>query len=310
MHFCKVSPLLRVRKARRTNWGLPARLTALLLLAPFSLPGEPPIEAISLPALRIDGLPARAHTQGMEWVDRHLFVTARREDVSPRRALLLRTDLGAAFWDVWDLTPLDAQGNPTAMDHPGGMQSDGARLWIPVAESKRKGRTLIRAYRIADLAPGQPPKPEREIPVHDHVGALAISSRENLMLGASWDTERVYVWDLEGKLRQTLAGADLTNRLLGKDPATPNGTGLAVQDWKWMEGQLFASGVAGKATKHSRLLVYMDFLQPTFRQRSVPLPEVAGVELAQEAMTMANGSLWFLPENLGATNRMFKTRLE
>jgi hypothetical protein len=67
------------------------------------------------------------------------YVTARRDDVHPRRALLLRTDARGTDWDVWDITPVDAHGALTTLDHPGGMQSDGDRLWIPLAESKRKG---------------------------------------------------------------------------------------------------------------------------------------------------------------------------
>ena len=109
------------------------------------------VDVVNLPPLRIEGRPARAHTQGLELAGGKYYVTARRDDVRPRRALLLRTDPAATGWDVWDITPMDAQGAVTGLDHPGGMQSDGTRLWIPVAESKRNSRAMIRAFLLADL---------------------------------------------------------------------------------------------------------------------------------------------------------------
>ena len=47
------------------------------------------LEEIKLPALRIQDQAAKAHTQGMELVGEIFFVTARRDDVRPKRALLL-----------------------------------------------------------------------------------------------------------------------------------------------------------------------------------------------------------------------------
>ena len=98
------------------------------------------VETINLPPLRIHGQAAKAHTQGLELAGGKYYVTARREDVRPKQALLLRADPGKADWDVWEITPQDAQGVATRLDHPGGLQSDGARLWIPLAESQRQGR--------------------------------------------------------------------------------------------------------------------------------------------------------------------------
>src|SRR6266446_7623703 len=89
------------------------------------------IDEIPLPALRIDGQPAKAHTQGLEVAAASYYVTARREDVRPKRALLLRTAKSATHWDVWDITPRDSGNTGMPLDHPGGMQSDGQRLWIP-----------------------------------------------------------------------------------------------------------------------------------------------------------------------------------
>ena len=210
---------MRRRHPGRNGAGIALACAAAWFLVAPSRAADPVPESVNLPALRLDGQPARAHTQGLEVVGGHYFVTARREDVRARRALLLRTDPTRSEWDVWDITPLDTQGQATTLDHPGGLQSDGTRLWIPVAESKRNGRTLIRVFPIAGLVSGQAPRPEREVPVDDHIGALAVSAPLALLLGASWDTERVYVWDLEGRLQRKLEGAELTSRTLGNGPS-------------------------------------------------------------------------------------------
>src|SRR5262249_48366315 len=158
-----------------------------------------PVEVVKLAPLLIDGRPARAHTQGLEIASGAFYVTARRDDPPPKRAFLLRTDPGRLDWDSWDVTPLDSQGALTAFDHPGGMQKDGDRLWIPVAESRRNGRSVIRAFSISRLTVGQRPTPEFEFAVNDHIGALAVLPTKRL-LGASWDTETVYLWDAGGHL--------------------------------------------------------------------------------------------------------------
>ena len=134
---------------------LSAAIAALVIYGSPLQAAELVIEEVRLPPLRIQGQPARAHTQGMEMDAGKFYVTARRDDVRPKRALLLRTNPSGADWEIWDITPLDARGELTTLDHPGGIQSDGTRLWIPLAESKRDGRSIIRAFPVSDLVVGQ-----------------------------------------------------------------------------------------------------------------------------------------------------------
>jgi hypothetical protein len=173
------------------------RLLLTALAALFFLPSDGfcaddlAVEAVGLPSLQIKGQAARAHTQGLEIIDGKYYVTARRDDVRPQRALLLRTALARTDWDVWDITPVDDQGEITTLDHPGGMQSDGMRLWIPLAESKRGGRSVIRAFQLKEMSVGQPLKSDFEFPVNDHIGAIAVSAESRLIYGASWGTQKI-----------------------------------------------------------------------------------------------------------------------
>jgi len=268
-------------------------------------------ETIRLPPLRIQGQAARAHTQGLELVAGMYYVTARREDVHPRRALLLRVDPAGTDWDVWDITPMDAQGVVSALDHPGGMQSDGRRLWIPLAESRRGGRSLIRVFPMAGMIPGQQLKAEFEFPVNDHVGAVAVDKKLGVVYGASWDTESVYVWSFAGLSKQTLSGTELESRGLGVVKGDNGRAGLAVQDWKVSEDCLFASGlyrghgIVGESPQ-SRLMCFAGFPESGFKRWSILLPKQNGIELAREAMVISGGLVHFLPEDLGASNRIFR----
>ena len=289
-------------------------LTVLLCLGPQSQADDLAVDVVSLPPLRIEGRPAKGHTQGLELAGGKYYVTARRQDMHPRQALLLRTDPAATAWDVWDITPLDAQGAATTLDHPGGMQSDGTRLWIPIAESRRNGRAVVRAYLLADLDAGRRPKPVLEFSVAEHIGAVAVSSEHGLLLGANWDTEKVYVWDLQGRVQRILKGSELEARGLGV-AADPEGrAGVAVQDWKFVGDLLYASGLFSSPRSltpapASRLSRFEHFLEPGFQRRSVTLPRKNGTELGREAMAISGGSVYFLPEDLGASNRMFRISL-
>jgi hypothetical protein len=289
-------------------------IAAVLLSLSPAMAADLTVTAIRLPALRPDGQQATAHTQGLEITPDKYYVTARREDVVPKRALLLRTEARGADWDVWDITPIDARGGLTTLDHPGGMQSDGERLWIPVAESKRKGRSLIRVVPMANLVPGQSVKPQFEFPVNDHIGAVAVWTARRLVFGANWDTETVYVWDFDGRLQRMLNGAELESRGLGVVSGANGRAGLAVQDWKVVGDRLFASGLfrgsgVVPGAPQSRLMSFADFPGPGLQWRSSVLPKQNGTELAREAMAIADGAAYFLPDDLGASNRMFRVSL-
>jgi hypothetical protein len=300
---------------RRLAWGLAWYVTFAVLFfhGSESRAEDLAVEVVSLPPLRIEGKPAKAHIQGLELAGGKYYMTARREDVRPRKALLLRTDAAATGWDTWDITPLDAQGASTGLDHPGGMQSDGTRLWIPVAESRRNSRAIIRAYLLADLEAGRRLKPAFEFPVSDHIGAVAVSIRQGVLLGANWDTEKVYVWDLKGQLQQVLSSDGLEARGLGVVAGPEGRAGIAVQDWKLVDDRLYASGLFGASklavvSPASRICWFDHFLGDSRRQ-TVPMPRRDGIELCREAMAISGDGAYFLPEDLGATNRLFRVAL-
>jgi hypothetical protein len=292
----------------------------LTALAALFLPGagvcaaDLAVEAVGLPALQIEGKAAEAHTQGLEIIDGKYYVTARRDDLPPQRALLLRTAPARTDWDVWDITPVDDQGKITTLDHPGGMQSDGMRLWIPLAESKRGGRSVIRGFQLKEMSVGRTLKSDFEFPVNDHIGAIAVSAESKLIFGANWDSEKIYVWEFTGRLRHTFGGTELKARGLGFVAGPEGRAGLTVQDWKQAGDRLFASGLFRSektdSAPKSRLSWFTGFSERQFRHSSVALPMQNGMELAGEAMAISGGNVYFLPEDLGASNRMFRVSID
>ena len=195
------------------------------------------------------------------------------------------------------------------------MQSDGKRLWIPVAQSVRHGRSIIRVFSLANLVPGRAATSDFEFEVPDHIGAIAVAPGQQRVFGASWDTETVYVWNFQGRLQRTLDGPDLVSRNLGAVRGAGGHAGIAVQDWKVAGDRFFASGLFTESNSvppppRSRLLIFQKFLEPAFECQTIRLPLREGTEIAQEAMAVSGGSVYFLPEDLGATNRVFRTSLE
>lgn len=287
-------------------------LGAGLVISPLVARAAPfEIEEIKLPPLRILGQPATAHSQGLEIINGTYYVTARREDVTPRRALLLRTAPDKLNWDVWDITPEAAPEATRLLDHPGGMQSDGERLWIPVAESRRNGRSVIRVFPLTALVAGRKPTPEFEFSVNDHIGAFAVAARLRLVLGASWDTETVYVWDLEGRMKQKLTGAALASRGLGTVTDGKGRSGVTVQDWKFDDDRLCASGLfrspgSSVTSPASRWLSFDRFLEPDCKPQVATVPRLGTTELAREGMAISAGVIHFLPNDLGASNRIYR----
>ena len=109
-----------------------------------------------------------------------------------------------------------------------------------------------------------------------------------------------------------MAGAEVGNRGLG---LSGPGGGVAVQDWKMIEGSMFASGLwktplPEEVSSKSRFLIYNNFLETGFQARTVRLPLYKGIELGREAMAVSDGFVYFLPEDLGPTNRLFRVRLD
>ena len=165
----------------------------------------------------VDELPLRFdshHPQGMARLGSTWWIST--VDIDARRGLVMAVDERG---NLIEQTPIGDESRY----HPGGMDFDGAALWIPCAEYRPDSTTTV--YR---LEPGG--APEHAFDVDDHVGALARCGSDGDLVGWSWGSRRFYRWSVDGQR--------LTARV---NP----GFFVDHQDCQWLDtGHLLCGGVA------------------------------------------------------------------
>jgi len=204
---------------------------------------------------------ATYHVQGLELTEQFYFVTS--VDKEQKRGWLFKIDRqNANLNSTIELTD-------RTLIHPGGLQFDGHYLWIPNAEYKSQGRTMIYGVDPDSL------EICTSFPVDDHIGAIA-SDGKNLLYGVNWDALHFYIWDFDG-------------HQLNK---VDSPTSMAYQDIKYFAGKLLCSG-------HEDDDSAIDVIDPenwTLVKR-IDLPQDAWKNtLSREGMTF-DGNLYFLPDD-------------
>jgi hypothetical protein len=81
--------------------------------------------------------------------------------------------------------------------HPGGLDYDGRWLWVPVAEYRPGGRSIV--YRVDPTAP----EAAEAFRFADHIGALTRNLQGGTLVGLNWGGRQVYRWrvDAAGRVR-------------------------------------------------------------------------------------------------------------
>ena len=261
-----------------------------------------PVGRQVIPVFVVDGVPARIHTQGLYVTPRYYTLTGRLE-TPPRRALLIRVDRrDPRHVETLDITPSPLGGR--RLDHPGGFDSDGQALWIPVAESRRGGGSVILRVPLRPADPLNAVTPEVAFTVNDHIGAIAVDPEAKRLYGANWDTELVYVWAFDGRLIERIPRAELVS----DDPDW----GLAVQDWKCVgPGRVLAGGIDKSPDRDPSaspaVVAWLD-LRQRLCLASARLPRPAGLDkpVTNEGLDLVEDQLYLLPGDLGEGTEVFQ----
>ena len=164
--------------------------------------------------------------------------------------------------------------------HPGGIQVDGAYLWVPVAEYRRASSTWVQKRDKVTLAL------VAQFEVADHIGCLAVAG--GVIWGGNWDSTHLYRWQLDG--------TPIDKR--------ENPTGTRYQDIKIADGHLVASGLGGPDKGA------IDWVDPStlkVLRRVVTGTTDRGVPFTNEGMTLRGGVLYLLPED--DPSRLFRYQL-
>ncbi|KRV48994.1 hypothetical protein AQ490_22005 [Wenjunlia vitaminophila] len=77
--------------------------------------------------------------------------------------------------------------------HPGGIDSDGTSLWVPVAEYRQYSASIIYRIDLRTLTA------HREFEVPDHVGGIVPDPRTGKLHGVTWGSREFYTWSRSGR---------------------------------------------------------------------------------------------------------------
>ncbi|MBB4003037.1 DUF6454 family protein [Aurantimonas endophytica] len=117
--------------------------------------------------------------------------------------------------------------------HPGGIDFDGRHIWVPVAEYRPDGRSII--YRVDPKSM----KAEEVLRFGDHVGGLVYDTDADTLHGVSWGSRRFYAWPLKDDGTVANAAADPAS-LRVANPAQY----IDYQDCKYVSaGRMACSGL-------------------------------------------------------------------
>ena len=85
-----------------------------------------------------------------------------------------------------------------AMYHAGGLDFDGRRLWVPAAEYRPGGPSILYSVDPATLAVTE------ELRVADHIGAVAMDVVGKTLVGVNWGSAGFHAWPLDAAGRPTI----------------------------------------------------------------------------------------------------------
>jgi hypothetical protein len=183
------------------------------------------------------------HPQGMVKVGDTLFVSSVEVRVPTRRYPQpvdgYDRDTGEG---VGHLFKLDLQGNliadltlaEGAAYHPGGIDFDGANIWVPVSEYRPDSHSII--YKIDPTTM----KPLEVFRFRDSIGAIVHNTDDRTLHGVSWGSRRFYRWTMDAAQRVTNAGVS-PERLRSLNPSHY----VDYQDCKYVGGRrMLCTGLA------------------------------------------------------------------
>lgn len=216
------------------------------------------------------------HVQGIVVDGQRLWVTS--VDRAARKGWLFEYELETGR----RLRAVEVQQG--AMYHPGGFDHDEESLWIPVAEYRPDGRTVIqrRSKETLELM--------SSFEAADHIGALAVLP--DGLLAANWDSRLFRFYSREGKLRWSRA----------------NPHAARYQEIKRRYGSIAASGLLGRGEAARSVLDWLDPDTLMLLGRETLGRTDRGVPYTNEGMDVRDGLLYLLPED--APSRLFVFRGE
>ncbi len=138
------------------------------------------------------------HPQGLAFVGEHIFLSS--VEILENPSLPADSDrktpgrgIGHVFVLYKDGTLLhDIRLGEADMYHPGGIDFDGSKIWVSVAEYRDRSASLVLT-----IDPESFEVVER-FRVPDHLGWMVSDSTTNTVYGGSWGSRQFYAWSADG----------------------------------------------------------------------------------------------------------------
>ncbi|MCZ2075417.1 MAG: hypothetical protein HUU41_11740 [Bryobacteraceae bacterium] len=209
------------------------------------------------------------HVQGIDVEGGTLWVSA--VDTRSRRGLLFRFDrkTGKLLHS--------AEVHSGERYHPGGISIEGGSVWVPVAEYRPSSTTSMQKRHRGTFAL------QAEFDINDHIGAVAIVPEG--LVGANWDAREFYVWRKTGERLRRVA----------------NPSGIAIQDMKFVNGRLIASGLGGDGRG---AVIWLEWPRLKELRRMYVGRTDRGVAFTHEGLAIHGRTLYLLPED--GPSRLFR----
>lgn len=195
--------------------------------------------------------------------------------------------------------------------HPGGIDFDGTYLWVPVAEYRPNGRSLI--YRVSP----ETMTATMVLAFDDHLGAIVHDTASRTLHAVSWGSRRFYQWTVDDKGGVTPARIP-PEQLRRLNPSHY----VDYQDCKSVPaGRMLCTGVSalGRTPDAPPLrLGGLDLIDlrdgRPIHQVPVPLWTAGGLPMTQNAAWFepAGSGLraWFMPEDESSTIYVYDVQPE
>ena len=155
------------------------------------------------------------HPQGLVRIGAHFYLSSVQVSVPTRR---FASETGGYDRDTGSgtghLFKIDEHGalvtdlklGEGSVYHPGGIDSDGRHVWVPVAEYRPNGRSIV--YRVEPDAMTA----TEMFRWNDHIGAVAYAGDSGTLHGVSWGSRRLYRWPVAGDGRRPPADVPADSR--------------------------------------------------------------------------------------------------
>jgi hypothetical protein len=240
--------------------------TFLLLLGSLILvgAGATGLEQSSAASVRSLSGPLH-HVQGIDIEGDSLWVSS--VDRGSSTGLLSRVDLKTGRIEK------QVQVQEGQRFHPGGICLDADFLWVPVAEYRRAGSSVVQKRDKRTMALVS------SFAVDDHIGCVAVGP--DRVAGGNWDSAELYFWTRDGGL-------------LRKEK---NRHGNRYQDLKWAGRELVGSGILASGAGPGGAVDWLDSRSLELVRRVPAGRTDRGIVLTNEGMTLKAGRLFLLPED-------------